>query len=78
MPWKEVDLVSLRREFVQLAIQENVYMTTLCDRFGISTKTGYKWLHRFQQDGETALENQSRRPHQSPNRCSPAIEEARC
>lgn len=76
MPWKEVNLVSLRKEFIQLASQEDVCMNLLCHRFGISTKTGYKWLHRYQSEGIEALQDLSRRPHHSPNRSAPEIEEA--
>ena len=46
MPWEEVTCVSLREEFVQLAIQTEVNRRELCRRFGISPKTGYKWLRR--------------------------------
>ncbi|PYV44107.1 MAG: hypothetical protein DMG06_07870 [Acidobacteria bacterium] len=36
MPWKEVSVMSLRWEFVELASQSNVNITRLCQRFGIS------------------------------------------
>jgi transposase-like protein len=45
MPWKESTLMSQRREFVHLAMTEEIKMRGLCRRFGISAKTGYKWLH---------------------------------
>jgi transposase InsO family protein len=75
MPWKEMDAVSLRREFVELAGQEGSNIRELCDRFGISRNTGYKWLRRFRPDEPTfGLENRSRRPHQSPSRTSEQME----
>ena len=46
MPWQEVDTMSLRREFVELASQEGANMSELCRRYEISRKTGYKWLGR--------------------------------
>jgi transposase InsO family protein len=76
MPWKEVNLMSLRNEFVHLASKEDVCMRSLCRRFGISTKTGYKWLYRYQGEGREALNDLSRRPHYSPNQTAPQIEEA--
>ncbi|MBL7994075.1 IS481 family transposase [bacterium] len=76
MPWKEVNLMSLRSEFIYLASQEDVCMLSLCRRYDISTKTGYKWLHRYQSEGPEALMNLSRRPHSSPNQTPPEIEEA--
>jgi transposase InsO family protein len=75
MPWKEVTTMSLRLEFVRLALHEGANMSELCRRFGISRKTGYKWLDRRQQKGVEALIDQSRRPHTSPNRTPAEIEE---
>ncbi|TNC94368.1 MAG: transposase [Rhodocyclaceae bacterium] len=76
MPWNERDAMSLRREFVELASQPGCNRRDLCRRFGISPKTGYKWLQRFTQSGVSGLEECSRRPLQSPARCTPAIEAA--
>ena len=75
MPWKEVSVVNLRKEFVFLAKStENI--TRVCKNFGISRKTGYKWLQRFENNGDRALENLSRRPVNSPARISLSMEEA--
>jgi transposase InsO family protein len=76
MPWKETTSMSLRLEFVTLALSESVTMRSLCQRFGISTKTGYKWLHRFHDGGEEALADLSRRPLHSPNLTSQSLEQA--
>jgi len=56
--------MSERIEFIQLAKQASLPFAELCRRFGISRKTGYKWLARA-RDGQT-LADQSRRPLQSP------------
>lgn len=41
--------------------------TALCQVFGISRQTGYKWIARFGRTRKwTALEEHSRRPHHSP------------
>jgi len=40
----------------------------LCRRFGVSRKTGYKWLRRHRELGGKGLEDRSRRPHRSPHR----------
>jgi len=76
MPWKEVSTMRLRHEFVVLAAQQAAGVQELCRRFGVSRKTAYKWLHRFRQHGLAGLEDQSRRPLQSPARTLPEIEEA--
>ena len=51
MPWAEVTRVSLREEFVQLALQSGVNRRELCRRFGIAPKTAYKWLARHATAG---------------------------
>jgi transposase InsO family protein len=48
----------------------------LCRRFGVSRKTGYKWLGRFAAQGPVGLADQSRRPRASPGRTSPETEAA--
>src|SRR3974390_1986298 len=73
MPWREVSVMEQRREFVQLALQEGVNRRELCRRFGISAQTGYKWLGLF-VEGDTALEDRSRRPHFSPGRSGAEME----
>lgn len=74
MGWKESDRVSERLEFVRLAEQGGCTMTELCRRFGVSRKTGYKWLGRMQEEGVVGLEDRSRRPANSPRRSSEAVE----
>jgi transposase InsO family protein len=80
MPWKACDLMSLRLELMALAQQPGVDRSALARRYGISRKTLYKWLNRF--DGQdpavlndpAALADRSRRPRHSPNQTDPQIE----
>ena len=44
MPWQEVVTVELRQQFVQDALRRVVPVTELCAAYGISRKTGYKFL----------------------------------
>jgi len=67
--------MSQRQEFVLLSRQPGAVVTKLCARYGISTKTGYKWRKRFAEGGAQALMDRSRRPHASPRRCSEQIED---
>ena len=76
MPWKESTSMSLRTEFIHLAQLENANLSQLCRRFGISRKTGYKWLKRYRAEGESGLVDRSRRPHTSPRRSSVEVEAA--
>ena len=75
MPWKECSAVSCREEFVRLAQVEWAKMSELCRRFGVSRKTGYKWLGRYASTGASGLLDRSRRPRGSPARTSEAMEE---
>ncbi|GAB4574705.1 MAG: hypothetical protein Kow0077_22620 [Anaerolineae bacterium] len=75
MPWEERTLMSVRKEFVELAQQEGTNFSALCRRYGISRKTGYKWLRRYQQEGEAGLDERSRRPQRSPRQLSAEQEE---
>jgi transposase InsO family protein len=74
MPWKQVTLMSQRKEFVTLALHEGANLTELCNGFEISRKTGYKWIKRFLEEGDTGLQDRSRQPHRSPKKTALAIE----
>lgn len=75
MPWKEVSIVSQRKEFVEFAQDEQANIRELSRRFGISPMTGYKWKERYAQYGDDGLLDISRRPHSSPNRTSYEMEQ---
>jgi transposase InsO family protein len=75
MPWKEVSTMDLRREFVRLSSTEMVSMSELCRRYGISRKTGYKWLHRYSQEGDAGLQDRSCCPHHQPRHSSAVVEQ---
>src|SRR5271155_4770555 len=73
MSWVSRSIVELRREFVSLALQEGSNVSELCRRFGISRKTGYKWLGRGEAEGG-CFSDRSRRPRESPTRTGEAVE----
>src|SRR5882724_11914338 len=37
-------------------------MVELCERYGVSRKTGYKWVERYERDGPDGLRERSRAP----------------
>src|SRR5438046_904248 len=73
MPWRTTTPMSQRYEFVILAEQAGLAMKELCRRFGISRKSGYKWLQRYREGGPEALRDRSRRPKRSPALSAPDI-----
>jgi len=50
-------------------------MAELCRHYGISRKTGYKMLSRWEQDGVEGLKDLSHAPHRHPNQTAAPIEE---
>lgn len=78
MPWLETDPMDQRLPFI-LDDQRGLYdRTELCARYGISRKTGYKWLARYEQDGRRGLQPQSRAPHHCPHRIPVAVAQLLC
>ena len=70
MPWHETHRVNERLKFVAAAQSGRHSMTELCASYGISRKTGYKILSRYERDGPDALRDQSRAPRTHPNQTS--------
>ena len=66
MPWKTVSLLKVRKRFIEAILARRHIIQNVCDRFGISRKTGYKWFNRFRRRGVMGLRDQSRRPRRSP------------
>jgi len=58
MPWKEISIMEERYRFVLSAYKSTESFTGICRKFGVSTKTGYKWLKRFEEKGIVGLEDQ--------------------
>lgn len=68
MPWKENDLMSLKKEFIYFATQPGANISQLCRQYSISRKTAYKLIRRYQAQGEEGLCNQSKRPTHMPKK----------
>ncbi|MGH7484475.1 MAG: integrase core domain-containing protein [bacterium] len=65
--------MSQREEFVRLVHQRRHPITELCVAFGISEKTGHKWLSRFHEQGISGLADRSHVPHLAPHQISPKV-----
>jgi len=64
MPWKATCAMDERVRFVMAASEEGAVITDLCEAFGVSRMTGYKWLTRYREDGVDGLKDRSRAPRQ--------------
>lgn len=67
MPWKATNVMNERTEFVLRALRGLEGFGELCQEYGISRKTGYKWKERFMEQGLEGLVDQSRKPLKSPS-----------
>ena len=63
MPWNTKSQQQMKKEFIRLVTQKEVSMREACRLYEISRKTGYKWLRRYEEQGEKGLEEISRKPH---------------
>ena len=72
MPWKESTKVSERRIFIE-RLQGGERMSDLCREFGVSRKTGYKILARFERFGVDGLSDESRKPLRFYNQTPPEL-----
>jgi transposase InsO family protein len=75
MPWEVVAMSEIRRDFVDAVLVAGDPMARACRRFGISRKTGYKWIFRFQQNPQQPLQDQSRRPRRSPRQTPAKVQQ---
>ena len=73
MPWKVCKPMDERLKFVARVL-EGEQMAGLCREFGISRKTGYKLVDRYNDSGLEALTDRSRRPYRQANKLPFRIE----
>lgn len=75
MPWEETNPEMERTRFV-VEVEQGVFrIQELCERYGVSRKTAYKWLTRFRAEGLEGLSDRSRKPHHCPHRTPPEVED---
>jgi transposase InsO family protein len=77
MPWIVNNVMDQRIEFIALARSGNFKFKHLCQKFGISRTTGYKWFGRVRDMGlPDALKDHSRKPALSPAVTHKDVEDA--
>lgn len=75
VPWKRTSPEQEQVRFIERWQQGELSFVRLCGQFGISPKTGYKRVQRFQADGWEGLGDYSRAPHHHPHQVDPAVVE---
>lgn len=78
MPWTETSRDSARMRFVLECVEGHYSVSELALRYGISRKTGYKWLGRYEKDGAAGLGDRSSAPHSCPHKMSPETARMLC
>lgn len=73
MPWKVINQMGLKIQFVTDLDKEHFSITDLSQKYGISRPTVYKWLKRYKKLGIEGLKEQSRAPKNCPHRTSQKI-----
>lgn len=76
MPWRDVKPMDEKILFIADHLRETGSFSQLCERYGISRKTGYKWVERYRTEGIEGLEERSRKPHTAAGEIPYAIRKA--
>jgi transposase len=63
-----------KQRFINLAQSGRFTVSELSEEFGITRKTGHKWLLRYAGGGMKGLEERSRAPKKVSNRTSEEVE----
>lgn len=76
MPWSQTSPMDQRTRLIADFLRESLTVTELCELYGVSRKTGYKWIDRYLRQGPVGLAERSRRPGYSPNATAEEIVQA--
>lgn len=75
MSWQESSVMDERMRFIVDCLEREEAMTRLCESYGISRQTGYKWLARYREHGAPGLLDRPRAPLNHGRATAPAIVE---
>jgi putative transposase len=62
MVWRKTCAMEERMRFVEAVVENEEAFAVVCRRFGVSRRTGYKWLARYEDEGVAGLNDRSRAP----------------
>ena len=68
MPWLEINPMDQKLYFICDYKRGIDNFSNLCERYGISRKTGYKLVNNYHENGIEGLEEKSRAPHNHPHK----------
>jgi putative transposase len=73
MPWRETCAMDERGLLVLDFCKGEMSIAELCRQYGVSRKTGYKWIARYEAEGLAGLEDRSHAPNECPHRISESV-----
>ena len=76
MPWSKTTPMDQKTQFIADYLRDSLSVAELCDLYGISRKTGYKWIWRYIEEGGAGLQDRPRTPHSCPHRTPDHVVEA--
>jgi putative transposase len=75
MPWKQTSVMNERTILISEYLSGDYSVSELARRRGVSRKTIYKWIERYERDPGGGLKDLARAPHRHPNAMSPEMEQ---
>jgi len=76
MPWKETCVMEEKMKFIVEWRRDEVSFAELCRQHGISRKSGYELVRRYEWEGVDGLKERSRAPHHHPNAVDKVVAQA--
>jgi len=70
MPWLTTNPMDERVKFIAAYLRGELSVSRLCETFGVSPKTAYKWIARYANGGVAELVERSKRPRSNPRSTS--------
>lgn len=76
MPWDETTAMEQKVQFIRDWRRGSHTVSELCALYGISRKTGYKWIERYVEQGPDGLLDRSHARRENPNKTAAEVEQA--
>ena len=76
MSWKEISPMDERVKFLAECLENKEGHAALCRRYGITRKTGYKWIARYNEGGAAGLADRPPTAHQMPHKVPDELADA--
>ena len=76
MPWKDVNVMELRIQFIADWLKKRHTVIDLCALYGISRKSGHKWIDRYLKEGPDWVLDRSHAARVIANKTPLAVEQA--